>query len=257
MRSIVFSVLVSGMVGLVGVAKADIISVTYGAAGVQTASSTVIANASFIGTENFSTRNSGGLTTDYGTGGVITGVYSTGAAIAGADQYGGAGGSGSYINAIGGTNGYTISLATNGAPGVNYFGYWLSALDQGNQINFSRDGVVVGTYEPADLVATLGVCSTSNPYCGNPNLAFAGQDAGEPFAFVNFVDTNGFFDQIGVSESLSAANYESDNHTVAYCSNASACIAGTSINVPEPVSLVLLVTGLFALGTVRYRVRRD
>ncbi len=155
-------------------AKADVFAVTYGAPTVQTPAAIVVGNANVLGTETFNALplGSGGFTTDYGTGGKITGTYSSGAVISPADQYGGAGGIGKYANAIGGSAGYTISLATNGVPGVNYFGYWLSALDGGNQAVFYRGGVQVGTYTPADLVAALGPCSGANPYCGNPNAAF-------------------------------------------------------------------------------------
>ena len=254
MRSVIMSLVAAGILGVAGVAKADIISVTYGAAGVQSASSVVVANATQIGSESFDNRSNGGFTTDYGTGGVISGTYSSDAVVTPADVYGGAGGVGSYVEAVGGTNGYTISFSTNGVPGINYFGYWLSALDPGNQIEFKRSGVTVGTYQPSDLVAALGACAATNPYCGNPNAAFAGQNSGQPYAFVNFVDTNGLFDQISVTESPAIGNYESDNHTVAYCSNATACITGT--NVPEPISIALLGTSLVALGTVARRSRR-
>jgi hypothetical protein len=43
----------------------------------------------------------------------------------------------------------------------------------------------------------------------------------------------------------------SDNHTVGYCSNASDCISGHS--VPEPLSVLLLGTGLLGLGVARRR----
>jgi hypothetical protein len=107
-------------------------------------------------------------------------------------------------------------LSTSGAaPGVNYFGYWLSALDTGNQLAFLKGGTVVGTFTPADLIAALGPCSASNQYCGNPNPPFLGDDSRQPYAYVNFVDTVGFFDEIDVTENPAIGNYESDNHTVA------------------------------------------
>ena len=182
----------------------------------QNPAAIIVGNANVLGTETFDARptGSGGFTTDYGTGGIITGTYSSGLVVSPADQYGGAGGTGNYANAVGGTSGYSISLATNGVPGVNYFGYWLSALDGGNQAVFYRGGVEVGSYTPPDLVAAVGACNGANAYCGNPNAPFLGNDSGEPFAFVNFVDTSGYFDEVRIFESPSVGNYELDNHTV-------------------------------------------
>jgi hypothetical protein len=241
------------LVAVVSPARADVITVSYGAAGVQTPSQVVLQNATTIGTETFATRASGTFTTTYGTGGVITGTY-RGATIAPADQFGGAGGTGNYVDALANTAGYTISLTTSGVPGVNYFGYWLSALDAGNQIVFKRAGTTVGSYSPSDLMSALGACSGSNPYCGNPTTNFRGQDGTEPFAFVNFVDVSGFFDEIDVYENPSVGNYETDNHTVAYCATPTACVNGTAI--PEPISLSLAGAGLVGVALLKYRQRR-
>jgi hypothetical protein len=235
------------------VAKADSFVVTYGAPTVQNPAGIIVANANVLGTETFNGHptGTGGFTTDYGTGGIITGTYSSGLVVSPADQYGSAGGTGNYANAVGGTSGYSIKLATSGVPGVNYFGYWLSALDGGNQAVFYRNGVQVGTYTPPDLVAAVGACGGANPYCGNPNAPFLGNDSGEPYAFVNFVDTSGYFDEVRIFESPNVGNYESDNHTVGYCSNARDCISGHP--VPEPISVLLLGTGLLGLGVARRR----
>ena len=55
-----------------------------------------------------------------------------------ADVYGGAGGAGNYAVAFGNTP-YTLTLTADpikDPQGINYFGYWLSALDAGNQVAF-------------------------------------------------------------------------------------------------------------------------
>jgi hypothetical protein len=231
-------------------AEADTFVITYGAPGVQTPDSAIMSGATVLGTETFNsqTPGCGGFTTNYGTGGAITGTYSSGACIETPTKYGGAGGTGLFVDAIGGTPGYTITLSTSsGVPGVNYFGFWLSALDLGNQLVFLNGGTVVGTFTPADLIGDLGACPEA--YCGNPNAAFLGQDPGQQYAFVNFVDTTGYFNEIEVFESPDVGNYESDNQTVAYCSNVQACISGHVVGAtPEAPSLALLGTGLLGLA---------
>lgn len=244
---------IAGLLLLGSAAKADTLVITYGAPGAQTADSAIMAGATVLGTETFDSQapGTGGFTTNYGTGGAITGVYSAGADIHAPSQYGAAGGVGQYIVTFGGTPGYTIMLSASGAasPGVNYFGYWLSALDSGNELAFLEDGSVVATFTPADVIAALGPCTGTNLYCGNPNAAFLGQDAAQPYAFVNFVDTTGFFNEIAVTEDASGG-YESDNHTVAYCSNVQACISGNVVGAPEPSAFVLLAAGLLGLLVV-------
>jgi hypothetical protein len=239
-------------------ARADNFVITYGAPGAQSASSVVIANANVLGVENFNSlpTNCNGFTTDYGTSGAITGTYSSGACVDAANQYGGAGGTGNFVTTHD-DPGYTITLSTkSGIPGVNYFGYWLSALDPGNFLEFLDDGTVVGTFTPSDLIAALGACPEA--YCGNPNTAFKGDNAGQQYAFVNFVDTTGYFNEIEVNEvDEPGAGYESDNHTVAYCSNAQACISGKVVSTtPEPGSVSLALLGIGLLGLAGFLVRR-
>jgi hypothetical protein len=241
---------IAALLLLSSAAKADSFVITYGAPGVQTPDSAIVAGATVLGTETFDSQTPGfgGFTTNYGTAGAITGTYSSGAFISAPTEFGGAGGTGQFVDAIGGTVGYTIMLSVSGAAhGVNYFGYWLSALDMGNQLEFLKGGSVVGTFTPADLIAALGPCTASNPFCGNPNPPFLGDDPGQPYAYVNFVDTSGFFDEVEVTENPAIGNYESDNHTVAYCGDVQACISGSVVPTPESSSIVLLGIGLLSL----------
>ena len=100
-----------------------------------------------------------------------------------------------------------------------------------------RGGTVVDTYTLADLRTAVG----SHPaYFGNPDGALAGQDAQEPFAFVNFFDLTGYFDQIRIFEAPLIGGYESDNHTVGHLDPIQ--VSGNAI--PEPASLALFGFGL-------------
>jgi hypothetical protein len=244
-----------GAAGLIAVmtaataAKADTFFLNYEAPGVQNTTATF----SVSGVETFNEQPTGvgsGFTTDYGTGGAITGTYSgaNGVQINSADVYGGAGGTGNYIVAFGSTP-YTLALTANPTldpQGINYFGYWLSALDAGNQVTFYRGGVEVGALSPADVIAKLG---TSGAYYGNPNPPFQGGDSGEPFVFVNFYDMSGTFDQVVFTENPEVGGYESDNHTVGFFTH----IGG----VPEPSTWAMLLLGFAGLGIASYRSSRQ
>lgn len=236
-------------------ARADVFQVSYEAAGIQSANQSALcaslgAGACTIGVESFDTRSSNAaFSTSFGTGGTITGSYSS-VQVNAADQYGGAGAAGKYAVAFGSTP-YFVSLATTLPSGINYFGYWLSALDPGNQVAFYKGATLVYTFTPSDLIKALGSCSASNAYCGNPNSSRLGQNSGELYAFVNFRDSNGTFDRVSFQETPAAGGYESDNHTVGYVAAAS----GTVVAVAEPSTAAVLSVGLLGLLGFRCAAR--
>lgn len=254
----------SGLAGYVaslaittGPARADAFNVSFEAAGVQNANTAALcagasATSCTIGVESFDTRASGAsFTTNFGTGTKITGVYSSTSIIA-ADQYGGAGGSGKYP--VANTNApYNVALTTTLTTGINYFGFWLSALDPGNQVAFYKNNVLLYNFTPNNLIAALGACSAANAYCGNPNTASPRSNNTQLYAFVNFLDTNGTFDSVRFTENPANGGYEFDNHTVGFATT----LSGTNVPVPEPASLGLLAFALAGLSIGRRRPAHD
>ena len=89
-----------------------------------------------LGVETFDSRRNGSFTTDFGitSGYTISGRYSN-VSIYTPDVYGGADGLGRYAVTFS-SNGYALDLATTNPAGINYFGFWLSALDRGNFLQF-------------------------------------------------------------------------------------------------------------------------
>ena len=221
--------------GAASVARADVFYLNYEAAGVEQTSATFTT----VGVETFDDRTTGdGFTTDFGTGGAISATYSR-VQINAADQYGGAGGTGKYAVAFQNTP-YSVHFTSNPTllpHGVNYFGYWLSALDAGNHVAFYKDNVEVGSLSPGDVLARL---SGNRAYFGNPNRGFSGRDSGEPFAFINFYDTTGNFDEVRFTQTTSGGGYESDNHTVGYYT--------ATGGAPEPATWALFVAGFGLVG---------
>jgi hypothetical protein len=222
-------------------AKADTFFLNYEAPGAESTTATF----TVMGVESFEGR-SGAFSTDYGTD-AITGTYSGGLQILGADQYGGAGGDGRYIVVFAGGS-YQLKLANDpiaNPDGINYFGYWLSALDAGNQVVFKKAGVQVGALTPAEVLAQV----TGQPaYFGNPNPGFLGQNSGQPYAFINFYDMTGTFDEVDFSQNM-IGGYESDNHTVGFFTK----IGGVPSPVPEPSTWVMMGLGFAGLSFAAYR----
>lgn len=216
------------------------------------------------GTETFNalatTTNSGGtpFVSSFGNNGAITGAFSGVFGIVDHNQYGGAGtptpvnGASKYIATFDGTTGLHVKFShTNAVPGVNYVGLQISALDAGNQLTLYRSGVVLGTYSPAALVKAVGTCptnnGTTNSYCGNPTT---GENTGEQYAYVNFFDLSGYFDELMLTET-SGGGFEADNFTVGYLNPTT--LFGTVL-VPEPGSVAVVLSGL--LGVMLLRRRR-
>jgi hypothetical protein len=241
---------VAGIGGATVPAQADSFTVTYEAPGVESANTTNLCAAlgpgtCTIGVENFDSRAVNETGTNFTTnfnipGNVITGTY-TGVQIYAADEFGGAGGTGNFADTHSFT-GYSLALSTTLPTGINYFGFWLSALDEGNLVTFYEDSTELYQFTPADLLNLVGNCP--NVYCGNPSGPFAGQDSDQPYVFLNFFDTTGSFNNIVFSENPEVGGYESDNQTVGYATGSS----GTPINTPEPGPLALIATVLLALG---------
>ena len=233
-------------------ARADPFTVTYENVGVQNTTSTF----SYAGVENFNERPTGSgesFTTAYGTTQAsayqLAGTYS-GVQVNVADQYGGAGGSGNYATTFS-SAGYSLSLsatktATGLAAPINYFGFWLSALDTGNQVSFYNNTTLVYSFSPTQVQALL---AGQSGFLGNPNAPYKGMNGGQEYVFLNFYDTIGSFNRIVFAESPQVGGYESDNQTIGYY------LTQTGTDVPEPATFTLFGSALTAMALLRRRAR--
>ena len=220
-------------------ARADLI-LTAGAAGSQ--ASTV----SGVTTENFNSFSTGtytSLNTAVGT------LSSAGMSIRAAGQYGGAGGTGNFF-AIGSDSGQLSAMLTLTSP-QSYFGFWLSATDSLNEVEFFSSGRLVGTFD-----AELPLSALPSSYNGNPNT---GQDSTEKFAYMNVFGTNGTtFNQVEIINKALNTSFETDNWSVANGNNTptGAINFGSIGVVPEPSSFLLIGTGMVGAVVIRrYRKR--
>lgn len=272
-------------------AHAGPITASYLAAGAQAPNfPTACASATscYYGTESFSNWAGGDFNSTFQTGtsnftgstfikGAYTANGDTNWSKAPADQYGGANGTAPYPELFGKTSpgdAYTIKLTRSAnIPGVNYFGIWISAMDANSNLQFYNNGQLLYSFGSTDLQAALGACSGTNAYCGNPNTAFKGLNSAELYAYVNFFDTVGYFDQVVLYNPSASTGFESSNHAVAYINplvvsgttfNApdrppsaalNAKLATLVVNIPEPATVLLVFTALIIL-LFRYQRRR-
>jgi hypothetical protein len=257
----ILQILAIGLTLLAAPAGATTMTVTYGNAGAQSADTTnlcVGTTTCAVGVENFDSRTTaqltGGFTSNFvNSGGItITGTYSADSTAqsgsnlinSSANQYGGAGLVGSYPQLFAGS--YTITLASSGVPGVNYFGLWISALDAQNSLSFYSGNNLLLAFTPTQMLAAINARSDKASYYGNPNNMTL--NSNEPYAFVNFFATGGTFDRVVFSNAGGTA-FESDNHTVAY--RTPSPIIGNDI--PAPWSISVMTSALAGLGWARRR----
>ncbi len=209
-----------------------------------------------VGVEDFNSRTPGlnqSFNTDFG-GSIFRGRY-TGVQVLPADQYGGAGGGGAYPVTFS-EAGYSLDLSSTQPGGVTYFGFWLPALDGGNQVTFFSGGQQLFTFSAADAGAFIGGLPDSSTYLCNPNGTFAGQNCGEPYAFLNFYARgNARFDRVVFAQVPAGGGYESDNHTVGRWSRISGTVIAGAGVVPEPESWALLIAGFGMVGAAARRRR--
>ena len=132
-----------------------------------------------------------------------------------ADQYGGADGNDRYpveSESVGAGN--TTTTLHFGTP-ITYFGLWWSAGDPTNFLKFYSGSTLVASFDTLWLESQIPVPATKpGGYYGNPTKDFSGQDAGEPFAFINFFASAGVtFDNIELIDDA-GSGFESDNWTI-------------------------------------------
>ncbi|MEH2149128.1 Npun_F0296 family exosortase-dependent surface protein [Nostoc sp.] len=218
-------------------------SVTIENAGVQNANLSNLVNAHV---ETFDGETQGYSSTGFqwNEGSKNIGSYQN-TLVVNADQYGGAGGKDKYfdVDTNRSGNGQKVSTLNLQSP-QSYFGLWWSAGDANNVMTFLSQGQTVFSMTTADVVSYIANLPNKDSYYGNPNSTFKNQNTGEPYAFINFYDVGGTFDQIQFTN-VGGSGFESDNHTVA---TGYKSITGDVVTQAVPESSSIL--GVFTIGFV-------
>ena len=133
-----------------------------------------------------------------------------------------------------------------------YFGFWWSAGDSLNELQFYNDGTLLNSYSTSDVIRYV---DGRTAYYGNPTVPFTGQNPTEPYAYLNFFadceNPTVVFDEIRFINHGTNTQFETDNHTIAssYTQISGSLISGCG--VPEPSGGLLTVLGAFALFGLR------
>jgi hypothetical protein len=221
--------------------------------------------------ENFNSLTAGDKYTNLAwtdgttTVGTFNSVY-----ISAANQYGGATGTG-YLNgsnyavesaSVGGANHVAASTLTLTTPSA-YFGFWWSAGDANNEVQFFNGSTLVAQFTTATLMDKL-----PSTYYGNPRSPST-LDHNEPFAFINFYGEGGVTFNSIVFTDTQNSGFEADNYTVRAAAWGTQTgetgaapgigletISGTSVSViDEPGSMLLVLGGSVGFLGLRGRVK--
>lgn len=217
--------------------------------GVESFSGLTSAQAQKGFTSTFSTGQNDFTASQY-----LTGSYSGQLTRIATDQYGGVKGSAAYPAALG-VQTYSLAIAGHGVPGANYFGLWISAMDATNVLRLHTSDNQTFDFTTNSLQKYIATTATPNAYYGNPTSYFLGQNSGEPYAYVNFFDMDGYVTGVDFSNNA-PTGFESSNHALGYFDPL--VIPGhqalqQSVPMAEPASALLVGAGLTGLAFQRRR----
>ncbi len=211
-------------------------NVTIEAPGVQKSKLTDnLSGATGVFVENFDSETTGYKNNGFAfAGDPKIGSYDKGDIVA-ANQYGGVDGTRKFLLVQPGQSGapatYTQSTLTLTNP-QRYFGFWWSAADVNNELDFYSGNDLLEKFTTADVINLVNQQPNAKSYYGNPNSKFKGKDSAEPFAFLNFfadpTDTKVTYNKIVFINKSGQTGFETGSPT----------IARSYQPVPEPSALL-------------------